>query len=571
MPINQNPYFQPRDPYAGADAAIAQGIGSLGTALFGDPALAGTRQLREAQTRDANASAAWREQTNDITGNRIRATSSLGDTFKNTMQIANPDGTFRPRTMTELNQSAPTLIQALAHASGGDPVQFGHMFRALTAVTGNEDLSRAGAAASGANMDMNTAFTGARADAVAGRNAGYAKDQATSVAGIQAGSAANVANIQANSAAARDKATRDHTLQYPEPLSLPAATTALFRPGDPRNPNTQKPVDNPEIGPPALPAPISNLFTAPEKTTAATQGGAIAALAISAYNAMPEGPEKALRLRELTSANIVRAEVAAAASVSGRKIAADGQAIVQELKNDGALLVQDSVNKSNQTIADGKNQTSIATNAATNATSTTNTNTTVAGRTGDGAARNATTLQVAQGGDVARVKAAEVAAGARTALRTAPAVTSQAEKALGEEVDRHLDAKSINLDGPAKLAVIQRAAQLFGDNTAGNPGFRNMPNAIEAAMGELLQAGAPRTDWRWNPLSAPKYGLPPGQAQTTTGNLFVQPPGQAAPAAPAAPIAAPPAESRVVGNIYPTPKGPMMWTRGGWQPAPPVQ
>lgn len=97
-----------------------------------------------------------------------------------------------------------------------------------------------------------------------------------------------------------------------------------------------------------------------------------------------------------------------------------------------------------------------------------------------------------------------------------------------------------------------------------------------AAMAEAMQQGRNSAEAQGAYLKA--LGITPGskwQAPGAISRAFgskptFKGPGGAAPApaaaAPASPAAVPPPQARVPGKVYPTPRGPMMWTPEGWVP-----
>lgn len=118
-------------------------------------------------------------------------------------------------------------------------------------------------------------------------------------------------------------------------------------------------------------------------------------------------------------------------------------------------------------------------------------------------------------------------------------------KAIDEQIAANLP-EGTALDGQAAAAVRTRAADLYQQT-------RNLPLAVKQAMDEFLAQNPPRVDNRLNPFSDRRLTVPQAGGAA---------PAQAAPAA-----AIPPPEQRERDKVYPTPRGPMIWTGTGWRPA----
>jgi hypothetical protein len=187
MAIQPNYLARGGDPYAGQAAINEDAMASIGTALFGNPQVAGQRALRTAQAEQIG-----------LENERARRGLEYGDRFGADMAgvftVKNPDGSTRPATFAEAAPRLGDLFKSAYWANNGDPTRTANWLRAFTAMTGNEDLTRAGYAASGLALGPDFAATTGRADQVQARNAASDKDRATAVAGIGAQAQRDVAD-----------------------------------------------------------------------------------------------------------------------------------------------------------------------------------------------------------------------------------------------------------------------------------------------------------------------------------------------------------------------------------------
>lgn len=198
MAIQPNYLARGGDPYAGAAAINEDALTSIGTALFGNPQMAGQRALRTAQAEQIG-----------LENERVRRGLEYGDRFGTDLAgvftVRNPDGSTRPATFAEAAPRLGDLFKSAYWANGGDPTKTAGWLRAFTAMTGNEDLSRAGFVAAGGAPGQDYAATTGRAEEVRAANARNDKDRATAVAGIGAGATVRAAQIGQEGANTRQR------------------------------------------------------------------------------------------------------------------------------------------------------------------------------------------------------------------------------------------------------------------------------------------------------------------------------------------------------------------------------
>lgn len=325
MPIQGNDYYYNGgggNPNAQLEGQLTSGFSNLGSALFGDPAQRQRQPLIDAQTAEANENAVRTQQQNTVGRNQIQAAGSIGQLFHNALQVTNPDGSVRSATPQEAQAQMPGLLQGALTAGANDPVHAQNMFRLLSAATGNEDLTRMGAAATGQNMNENTAFTTGRADQITATNAKNAQTQAFGVAGIGAGATRYAADANNRGSMERQTQMQGFDLAHPEAtpqgianvgaltrqtqeqgykqahpdaLNVGAGNSVLLAPGDVRNPAAPASLssgvlDPSQPAPTSAPASVGTLFTAPSKPFSVNQVGASALQ--DKLNGMPAGPEK---------------------------------------------------------------------------------------------------------------------------------------------------------------------------------------------------------------------------------------------------------------------------------------
>ncbi len=145
-----------RSPFQNMDAeALEKGLGSLGTALFGDPEKAMESRYYGAKTRAASAAAGLDED-------ELAQKQGLGTLLESSY---GPDGRFSE----DLYRTNLPNILAGSYRAGID--NFGQTFaRPLLAAQGSSDLARTGLISAGQMPDEDFAATASEANRVAARN-----------------------------------------------------------------------------------------------------------------------------------------------------------------------------------------------------------------------------------------------------------------------------------------------------------------------------------------------------------------------------------------------------------------
>lgn len=475
--------FYGGDPYAGASNVIENAFTNVGTALFGDPRVAGSRALREAQARDANAGADIKLQTIEKNRRALDAQGGLGALFGNTMVVTNPDGSRPPATQADMLARGPALIQGLVDATGASPDQIAGLFRVFGATTGDEDLTRAGYAASGANLGPDFAATTGRADAVHARNAATDKDRATAVAGIGAGATLGAARIGQEGAAAREQAARQWALDHPGPLVLGPGQDAVLPPGDTRG---RPGVEGPQT--------VSGRPTFDTTRAAAAEGY---------INAGATPDEQDRRRQEIVAPTVVNAGINAESRAAVAKLAAESRVTVADAQAWSRVQAAMIRGDTNISVADAAAAARVQ--AALVAAGASNYRADAAA----GAARD-----VAETNRTAGNERATITADARVAAAGArPGTTPQVSKTTSEMIDQELASISSSLDfsltDNAAASIRQRAFQLY--QTQGSEGFKNPAAAARLAIQEFSDSNPQNTRGRWGRLfgRAPLYDAPP--------------------------------------------------------------
>lgn len=130
----------------------------------------------------------------------------------------------------------------------------------------------------------------------------------------------------------------------------------------------------------------------------------------------------------------------------------------------------------------------------------------------------------------------------------------------GGDIDNEIKAQigDAGIDAQTQTAVRARASQLYQQNQL------NPTDAVRQALQELTQTGTSGSD-DWIPFNESPAVMPKQTMAAPQAKAPAQP-GKGSGAT--APTTVPPAGQRKAGQIYPTPKGPMIWTGTGWRPAP---
>jgi hypothetical protein len=404
------------DPYAGQAAINEDSMASIGTALFGNPQVAGQRALRTAQAEQIG-----------LENERARRGLEYGDRFGADMAgvftVKNPDGSTRPATFAEAAPRLGDLFKSAYWANNGDPTRTANWLRAFTAMTGNEDLTRAGYAASGLALGPDFAATTGRADQVQARNAASDKDRATAVAGIGAGATVQAARIGQEGAATRQRDELKWKSENPTYDQVRARTTQTF-------------VDDPLLGPDQR-TERQELIVAPGVQTARERAAGQA----QAARERGDASVRVAEIRGLSAENVARlvqegkvtaadiaahARVEAAETTAGATVTAADKAAAARVEAAviGLQGTQDT-NTTRRDIAQGNNQTQLATTAMRGASSERVAELTAQGRVDAADAAAHSRVEAARLRGDAQIASADLAAHARVEATAAVGQTAR--------------------------------------------------------------------------------------------------------------------------------------------------
>lgn len=515
MAIQPNYLARGGDPYAGAAAINEDALGSIGTALFGNPQMAGQRALRTAQAENYGLQ-------NEQLRRGLEYGDRLGADLAGAFTVKNPDGSTRPATFAEAAPRLGDLFKSAYWANNGDPAKTAGWLRAFTAMTGNEDLTRAGYAASGLPLGPDFAATTGRADEVQARNAKSDKDRATAVAGIGAGATVRAAQIGQDGATGRQREQLAWQAQNPSTDQAKARLVPSYVDDPLLDPGTRAERQRELLAPSVAGAEAR---AASAEAVARTRGDAsvraaqvrgesgarIAQLqaegrlsaadvagywrhqaAIEAGDSRVAAAEAAAAARvqsaiEAASARRDAATTAAGATVEGARITSDGRLAVagvngdtardvQALRNDGSLAVQGSRNDGALSVQNARNE-----GAATVA------------QTGADARRDVALIQGETARGVATTRAnastavAELAAQGRiTAGESAAWARVEAARASGSA---QVAAADIAAHARVQAAIEQGAAVRAAAET-GASARRDVATTAAGAVRDVAQTGA---------------------------------------------------------------------------------
>ena len=416
MAIQPNYLARGGDPYAGQAAINEDAMASIGTALFGNPQVAGQRALRTAQAEQIG-----------LENERARRGLEYGDRFGADMAgvftVKNPDGSTRPATFAEAAPRLGDLFKSAYWANNGDPTRTANWLRAFTAMTGNEDLTRAGYAASGLALGPDFAATTGRADQVQARNAASDKDRATTVAGIGAGATVQAARIGQEGAATRQRDELKWKSENPTYDQVRARTTQTF-------------VDDPLLGPDQR-TERQELIVAPGVQTARERAAGQA----QAARERGDASVRVAEIRGLSAENVARlvqegkvtaadiaahARVKAAETTAGATVTAADKAAAARVEAAviGLQGTQDT-NTTRRDIAQGNNQTQLATTAMRGASSERVAELTAQGRVDAADAAAHSRVEAARLRGDAQIASADLAAHARVEATLAAGQTAR--------------------------------------------------------------------------------------------------------------------------------------------------